>query len=99
MNTNNADIISRTIDDLVEPDAVVRTPLPLDVTGAQALKEVFMRLHQDYPDLHAAIQDLIAEGDKVVSTNVVTGTHQSEYMSTLATGKSVTYNEISFSVS
>jgi hypothetical protein len=94
MNTNNAEIISRTIDELVEPDAVIRTPVPLHVTGAQALKVVFMTLHGAYPDLHVAIEDLIAEGDKVVSRNVVTGTHQGEYMGIPPTGKSVTYNEI-----
>jgi hypothetical protein len=36
MNTNNPEIISRTIDELVEPDAVIRTPSPIDVTGASA---------------------------------------------------------------
>ena len=94
MNTNNAETMSRTIDELVEPDAVIRTPLPLGVTGAQALKEVFARLHTAYPDLHVAIEDLIAEGDKVVSRNVVTGTHRGEYMGIPPTGKAVSYNEI-----
>ena len=37
---------------------------------------------------------LIAEGDKVVRRNTVTGTHQGEYMGLPPTGKSVTYNEI-----
>jgi steroid delta-isomerase-like uncharacterized protein len=94
MNTNDAEIISRTIDDLVVPDAVIRTPLPLEVTGAQALKEIFTRLHSAYPDLHVAVEDLIAEGDKVVSRNVVTGTHRGEYLGIPPTGKSVTYNEV-----
>src|SRR5947207_11625530 len=94
MNTNDAEIISRTIDELVEADALIRTPLPIGMTGAQALKEVFRRLHRAYPDLHVAIEDLIAEGDKVVSRNVVTGTHQGEYMGIAPTGKSVRYDEI-----
>jgi SnoaL-like polyketide cyclase len=75
MNTNDPEIITRTIDDFVWPDAQVRTPLPINVTGAAALKQVFLRLHQAYPDLHVAIEDMIAEGDKVVLRNVVTGTH------------------------
>jgi predicted ester cyclase len=37
---------------------------------------------------------VIAEGDKVVVRNTVTGTHQGEYRGVPATGKSVTYNEI-----
>jgi predicted ester cyclase len=84
----------RTIDELVDPDAIISTPLPLETTGAQALKEVFGRLHTAYPDLHVAIVDLIAEGDKVVSRNSASGTHLGEYMGLQPTGKSVTYNEI-----
>ena len=94
MNTNDPEIISCTIDELVQADATIRTPLPLQVSGAQALKEVFLRLHGAYPDLHVAIQDLIAEGDKVVSRNLVTGTHKGEYMGIAPTGKAVTYDEI-----
>jgi steroid delta-isomerase-like uncharacterized protein len=94
MNTNDADIIAKTIDELVESEAEIRTPLPIGATGARALKEVFMRLHRAYPDLHITIEDLIAEGDKVVSRNSVTGTHRGEYMGIAPTGKSVTYDEI-----
>jgi steroid delta-isomerase-like uncharacterized protein len=94
MNTNDPEVISSTIDELVEVNATIRTPLPLHASGAEALKEVFLRLHGAYPDLHVAIEDLIAEGDKVVSRNVVTGTHRGEYMGMPRTGKSVTYNEI-----
>jgi steroid delta-isomerase-like uncharacterized protein len=93
-NTGDLELISKTIDELVEPDAQVRTPLPIGATGAQALKEVFARLHQVYPDLHITVEDLIEEGDKVVSRNTVTGTHQGEYMGHPPTGKSITYNEI-----
>jgi predicted ester cyclase len=42
------------------------------------------------PDLHVAVEDVIAEGDKVVSRNTVTGTHQGEYRGLPPTGKSVT---------
>jgi predicted ester cyclase len=94
MNTNDVEIISKTIDELVEPNVVVRNPLPLDVPGAQGLKRVFTTLHRAYPDLHFTIEDLIAEGDKVVVRNSVTGTHQGEYMGIPPTGKAVTYNEI-----
>jgi steroid delta-isomerase-like uncharacterized protein len=93
-NTGDAELISKTIDELVEPDALIRTPLPLQTTGAGALKEVFARLHRAYPDLHITIEDLIAEGDKVVVRDSVTGTHEGEYMGIPPTGKSVTYNEI-----
>ena len=50
--------------------------------------------HRAYPDLHVTIEDLIEEGDKVVSRNTVTGTNLGEYMGRPPTGRSVTYNEI-----
>jgi steroid delta-isomerase-like uncharacterized protein len=93
-NTGDAELISKTIDEIVEPDVLIRTPLPVEATGARALKEVFARLLRAFPDLHITVDDLIAEGDKVVGRNSVTGTHEGEYMGLPPTGKSVAYNEI-----
>jgi hypothetical protein len=93
-NTHDAELISRTIEEIVEPNARIRTPLPLQVTGAQALKEIFAMLHRVFPDLHVTVEDLIAEDDKVVGRNTVTGTQRGEYMNTPPTGRAVTYNEI-----
>ncbi len=94
VNTGDPELISKTIDEVFHPDALIRTPVPIDLTGAAIVKEVFARLRRAFPDLHVAIEDLIAEGDKVVSRNVVTGTHQGDYLGLPATGRSVTYNEI-----
>jgi predicted ester cyclase len=55
---------------------------------------VWAILLRAYPDLHVTIEDLIAEGDKVVARNTVTGTHQGEYLGVAPTGRAVTYNEI-----
>ena len=94
VNTGDMSLISKTIDEVVQPDALIRTPLRLEATGAALLKEVFGRLHLAFPDLHIAVEDLIAEGDKVVARHTVTGTHQGEYMGLPPTSKSITYNEI-----
>ena len=94
MNSSDADGIASAIDAFVEPDVVIRTPLPTRAKGAQALKEVFGTLYQAFPDLHITVEDVIAEGDKVVGRNTVTGTHQGEYMGLAPTGRSITYNEI-----
>jgi steroid delta-isomerase-like uncharacterized protein len=55
---------------------------------------VWATLLRAYADLHVTVEDLIAEGDKVVCRNVVTGTHRGEYMGLPPTGKSVNYREI-----
>jgi steroid delta-isomerase-like uncharacterized protein len=93
-NTGDIEVISKTIDEFVEPDAVIRTPLPIDATGTDALKQIWAMLLRIYPDIHLTVEDLIAEGDKVVGRTTVTGTHQGEFMGVAATGNSVTYNEM-----
>jgi steroid delta-isomerase-like uncharacterized protein len=94
MNSGDAEVIAKTIDEVVDPDVLIRTPLPIDATGAEALKQVWAILLRAFPDLHVTVEDLIAEGDKVVIRNTVTGTHQGEYMGRPPTGRSITYNEI-----
>jgi predicted ester cyclase len=94
MNTCDAEFIAKTIDEIVEPDATIRTPLPSDTTGAQKLKQVWRVLLQAFPDLQLAIEDLIGEDDKVVARIVCTGTHLGEYMGREPTGKSISYDEI-----
>jgi len=94
VNSGDTELIGKTIDELIAPDALIRTPLPIEATGAELAKEVFALLLRAYPDLHITVEDLIAEGDKVVSRNTVTGTHQGEHLGVSPTGESVTYNEI-----
>lgn len=94
--TNSGDpaLVAATIDELVAPDAVVRTPLPIAGSGRDILKEVFARLLRAYPDLHIETEDVITEGDRMVCRNTVTGTHRGEYLGIAPTGRAVTYNEI-----
>jgi steroid delta-isomerase-like uncharacterized protein len=93
-NTGDVEHLAKTIDEIVASDAVIRTPLPIDATGAELLKQVWAMLFRVYPDIHLTVEDVIAEGDKVVARNTVTGTHRGEFMGVGPTGKSVTYNEI-----
>jgi steroid delta-isomerase-like uncharacterized protein len=94
LSSGDPEVLSATIDELAEPDVLIRTPLPIEATGADALKEVYARLHRAFPDLRVTVEDLIAEGDKVVARNSVTGTHRGEYMGVAPTGKPVAYDEI-----
>jgi steroid delta-isomerase-like uncharacterized protein len=91
---HDSEFISKTIDEVFLPDMRMRTPLPIQATGAQAIKEVFATLHRAFPDLTVTVEDLIEEGDQVVARQTVTGTHRGEYMGHPPTGKTVTYNEI-----
>jgi steroid delta-isomerase-like uncharacterized protein len=93
-NSGDTERISQVVDEVFEPDVQISTPLPVQATGALAIKEVFTTLLRAYPDLHIEVDDLIEEGDKVVARQTVTGTHLGEYMGLAPTGKSVAYNEV-----
>ncbi len=67
VNTRDAEVISKTIDEVVEPGVLFHAPVPTGGTGAQALKQVWAVLLRAFPDLHVAVEDVIAEGDKVVA--------------------------------
>jgi hypothetical protein len=94
VNEGDVESLARTIDEFVLPDAEIRTPLPIDATGAEKLKRVWSMLFSVYPDIHLTVDDLIAADDKIVARNTVTGTHRGEFMGTPPTGNRVTYNEI-----
>lgn len=94
LNSGDIEVITKTIDQIVEPDVLFHAPVPMGGTAVQALKQVWTALLRAFPDIHVAIEDVIAEGDKVVVRNTVTGTHQGEYRGMPPTGRSVSYNEI-----
>ena len=94
VNSGDVELIAKVIDEVVDPDLVFHAPVPSDVTGVEALKQVWVTLLGAFPDLHVAIEDVVAEGDKVVYRNTVTGTHQGEYRGLPPTGRSVRYAEI-----
>jgi hypothetical protein len=62
-NTGDPQLISNTIDELLS-DALIRTPLPIEATRAQAMKDVVARLHRVFPDLHITVEDLMRMGTR-----------------------------------
>src|SRR5436309_1730936 len=62
--------------------------------GPEGFKLWGSALHTAYPDTHYTIEDLLAEGDKVVSRWTAQGTHQDALMGIPATGKHVTVTGI-----
>lgn len=93
-DSRDLELISRTVDDVFHPDAVFHAPTPTGMTAAQAVKGAWAMLLRAFPDIQVTIEDMIADGDKIVFRNTVTGTHRGEYRGLAPTGKSVTYNEI-----
>jgi steroid delta-isomerase-like uncharacterized protein len=91
INQGNMDLI----DELVAPDVVEHEGLPPGVpAGREGVKMMFTMFRGAFPDLNATIDDVIAEGDKVVARSTWSGTHQGEFMGIPATGKRVSFGVI-----
>ncbi len=75
------------VDQLYAPDYVQHEPPPETVNSSDALKQYVSMFLTAFPDLQLTIEDLIAEGDKVVWRLNSKGTHQGLFMGIPATGK------------
>jgi steroid delta-isomerase-like uncharacterized protein len=62
--------------------------------GPAAIKAEMNQITGAFPDFHVTIEDLIAEGDKVVARATNRGTHQGEFQGIPATGKRVCVSAI-----
>ncbi len=69
-------------------------PPPGLPSGIEGDKRFFRMLLNAFPDLEVTIEDLVAEGDRVVERLTIRGTHQGMFMGVSPTGKSVTWGFI-----
>jgi steroid delta-isomerase-like uncharacterized protein len=70
-------------------DCVYYNPATGEIKG-EALKQFLASMLAAFPDIRFTIEDLVAEGDKVVTRWSCTGTHQGEFMGLAPTGKQLT---------
>lgn len=73
--------------DLFTPDSILHDPTG-DVRGPDAFKAYNEQYLAAFPDLRYNIEDMVAEGDKVVFRARMKGTHGGEFMSVEPTGRS-----------
>ncbi|RSL17811.1 steroid delta-isomerase-like uncharacterized protein [Edaphobacter aggregans] len=76
-------------DEIVAEDFVELDPLPGQRQGREGLKEVIGMLRTAFPDMHWVVDEMIAEGEKVVTRFTWTGTQQGTFMGIPATGRNV----------
>jgi steroid delta-isomerase-like uncharacterized protein len=70
---NNPDII----DEVYAADLVWHDP-DQEIRGHEEAKQFIAMYTTAFPDLNATVEDVIAEGDKVVTRWTIRGTHQGE---------------------
>ena len=77
-------------DELYAPGYVGHDPSnPEDIRGLEAAKQAAADYRQAFPDLQVTVEDLIAEGDKVVARLRFRGTHRGELEGIAPTGRRV----------
>ena len=79
--------------ELVAPDMVLHE-VSTTMQGLEAYQQFLSMYYAAFPDLHFLVEDLIAEGDRVVARYTGRGTHQGELMGIPPTGKPVSVTNI-----
>ena len=78
------------IEELTPTNSVYHTATGMDIRGLKDIKQFFSEMFDAFPDFHMTIDDLVAEGEKVVIRYTMTATHKREFMGIPATNKKVT---------
>ena len=85
------------IDEFFTTDWVYHGVAGRKLYGPEGLKQFLTTYHNAFPDIQVKVENLIAEGDKVVSHVTSRGTHKGELMGIAPTGKQVTVPAICIS--
>lgn len=88
-NKGNHDIV----DELFAPDFQHHFPDPRLPKGVEAMRGLGQSVVSAFPDVHVTVEELIAEGDRVVERTTARATHQGEFNGVPATGKAVQWTE------
>ena len=84
-------------DELYAPNIRFQNPGVADVRTLEDFKRLVIALRSPFPDGHMRIEDMIAEGDQVVSRYTFRGTNTADFVAPMplpATGKQVTMTGI-----
>lgn len=84
------------VDECYAPGYVDRTPSPIRglAEGREGVRRAFAAFHRAFPDTTHVVEDLVAEGDRVVTRISARGTHTGELFGHAPTGKVVTLTGI-----
>jgi steroid delta-isomerase-like uncharacterized protein len=86
LNQKNLDAI----DDICSPDFVEHDPFPGQGPGAEGLKQLLAQhFFPAFPDLQWVVEEMVAEGEYVMSRSTWTGTHEAVFLGIQPTGKRV----------
>ena len=83
------------IDEFLAPNFVEREALPPGTpSGRDGVKQLTLMFRTAFPDFNVSIDDMIAEGDKIVARTTWSGTQKGEFMGIPPSGKRVAFDVI-----
>jgi steroid delta-isomerase-like uncharacterized protein len=82
------------VDELFAPTFVDLDSSMPEANGPAGIRRLAAMVHASFPDVHFTIEDMIAEGDKVVYRYSVSGTHKKDFMGIAATGRQISFTGI-----
>jgi predicted ester cyclase len=82
------------IDDFYAPNIIDHSLPPGVPGGIEGQRQTIAMLLTAFPDLRLTVEDIIAEGDKIVVRMTFRGTHQGAFVDIPPSGKQVTVTEI-----
>ena len=89
LNAGNMDIV----DELFAPDFVYHLA-GMPAQGREDFKQLLGTTYSAFPDWHMTEDDMIAEGDKVVTRATDSGTHLGTFLGMAPTGKPFKYSKV-----
>jgi predicted ester cyclase len=83
-------------DELIDPECLDHEAHPGGDRGPESIRALITMLRTAFPDLHFAIEHLVAEGDTVAGRLTMSGTHEGPLMGMPPTGQKVRQNHMHF---
>lgn len=94
-NKGDLEALNRVIDETVDANFVNHSAAnPEEGRGPQGVKAVFGAFRVAFPDGQTTMEDMVAEGETVVTRWTFRGTHEGEFAGVAPTGKKITLTGI-----
>lgn len=78
------------VDEMLAPDYVNHSPLESDQpAGREGYKRAIVTLRTAFPDLTSTVEQVLVDGDRVVTRYVARGTHLGMFQGVAPTGKRI----------
>lgn len=79
------------LSDLADVNVADHNPMPNQASGIDGQRQAVNLFHSAFKDIRMKVEDLIAEGDKVVDHWTVSASNYGDFLGIPATGRSVTF--------